>query len=98
MRRRPVPPDATAMLRSRSAPVSSWLNSVNSSPKRGRTIVAEPPVILVVDDVPDNVEIVRVRLESEGYSVIDAGDGEEALARVKAALPDLILLDIMMPK
>ena len=57
-----------------------------------------PPCILVVDDVPDNVEIVRMRLESNGYEVLTAGDGEEALAMVRTVLPDLVLLDIMMPK
>src|SRR5207248_8407721 len=43
-------------------------------------------------------EILRLRLESQGYEVITAGDGEEALAIVRAKLPDLVLLDIQMPK
>jgi adenylate cyclase len=55
------------------------------------------PLILVVDDVPDNVQIVQLRLESRSYKVITAGDGAEALEKVKSALPDLILLDVMMP-
>ena len=58
----------------------------------------EPPLILVVDNVPDNVEILQLRLESQGYDVITAGDGEEALAEIAGKLPDLVLLDIMMPK
>ena len=58
----------------------------------------EPPLILVVDDVPDNVDILQMRLESQGYEVIAAGDGEAALAIVRDKLPDLVLLDIMMPK
>src|SRR5579863_3536750 len=58
----------------------------------------EPPLILVVDDVPDNVEILQLRLESQGYEIITAGDGEEALAVVRDKLPDLVLLDIQMPK
>ena len=58
----------------------------------------EPPLILVVDDVPDNVEILQLRLESQGYEVITAGDGEEALAVIRDKLPDLVLLDIQMPK
>src|SRR5579864_304868 len=58
----------------------------------------EPPLILVVDDVPDNVEILQLRLESQGYEVITAGDGEEALASARSKLPDLVLLDIQMPK
>jgi adenylate cyclase len=58
----------------------------------------EPPLILVVDDVPDNVEILQLRLESQGYEIVTAGDGEEALAVVRDKLPDLVLLDIQMPK
>src|SRR5947208_6094319 len=58
----------------------------------------EPPLILVVDDVPDNVEILQMRLESQGYEVVSAGDGVEALVKTRELLPDLILLDIMMPK
>jgi len=58
----------------------------------------ELPLILVVDDVPDNVDILQMRLESQGYEVITAGDGEAALAVVRDKLPDLVLLDIMMPK
>src|SRR5437879_8609577 len=58
----------------------------------------EPPLILVVDDVPDNVEILQLRLESQGYEVITAGDGEAALAVIRDQRPDLVLLDIQMPK
>lgn len=58
----------------------------------------DPARILVVDDVPDNVEILRMRLESLGYEIVTAVDGEQALAMVRETLPDLILLDIMMPK
>ena len=57
-----------------------------------------PPLILVVDDMPDNIEVVRMRLESKGYEVIAAGDGEAALAAIAAKQPDLVLLDVMMPK
>ncbi len=58
----------------------------------------DPARILVVDDVADNVEILRMRLGALGYEVIVAEDGEQALAKVAAELPDLVLLDIMMPK
>lgn len=58
----------------------------------------DPARILVVDDVADNVEILRMRLDSLGYEVVVATDGEEALATVAADPPDLVLLDIMMPK
>jgi adenylate cyclase len=58
----------------------------------------EPPLILVVDDVPDNVDILQMRLESQGYEVVTAGDGVEALDKTRELLPDLVLLDIMMPR
>jgi adenylate cyclase len=58
----------------------------------------ELPLILVVDDVPDNVEILQMRLESQGYEVVTARDGVEALEKTRELLPDLVLLDIMMPK
>jgi adenylate cyclase len=58
----------------------------------------EPACILVVDDVPDNVDILQMRLESQGYEVSTAGDGVEALAKTRELLPDLVLLDIMMPE
>jgi adenylate cyclase len=58
----------------------------------------DPARILVVDDIADNVEILRMRLSSLGYEVVVAEDGEQALARVRDDLPDLVLLDIMMPK
>jgi class 3 adenylate cyclase/ActR/RegA family two-component response regulator len=58
----------------------------------------DPARILVVDDVPDNVDILQMRLESQGYEVVTAGDGVEALEQTRALLPDLVLLDIMMPK
>ena len=57
-----------------------------------------PPQILVVDDNPTNRDILETRLKANGYEVIQAGDGEEALAVAQAKHPDLLLLDIMMPK
>jgi len=53
--------------------------------------------ILVVDDEPSIVRLVTATLESKGYEVIPAYDGEEALVKVKHHRPDLIILDIMMP-
>jgi sigma-B regulation protein RsbU (phosphoserine phosphatase) len=53
--------------------------------------------ILVVDDVPQNVRLLEVSLRPEGYEVISAYNGQEALDKVDAEHPDLILLDIMMP-
>ncbi len=57
----------------------------------------EQPLILVVDDMPDNVEIAKLRLEKEGYAVATAVDGEQALAAIRELSPDLVLLDVMMP-
>src|SRR5271157_5205061 len=57
-----------------------------------------PPLILVVDDVPDNVDILQMRLEPQGYEVTTAADGVEALDKIRKLLPDLVLLDVMMPK
>ena len=57
-----------------------------------------PPLILIVDDNPANVEILQMRLAANNYEVITAADGEEGLAMARDAQPDLILLDIMMPK
>lgn len=52
--------------------------------------------ILVVDDDPDFVEIMRTILLTEGYEVVTAMNGDQALDQVRAAKPDLILLDVMM--
>jgi adenylate cyclase len=60
--------------------------------------VREHPLILVADDVPENLEIVSMRLATQPYEIVTAVDGEEALAKIAALHPDLILLDIMMPK
>jgi adenylate cyclase len=60
--------------------------------------VRTPPRILIVDDTPANVHILQTRLAAHGYDIVTASDGEEALAAVPAAQPDLILLDVMMPK
>jgi adenylate cyclase len=57
-----------------------------------------PPRILIVDDNETNRDILQSRLETQGYDLRHAADGEEALAAAKELLPDLILLDVMMPK
>jgi adenylate cyclase len=57
-----------------------------------------PPRILIADDQPMNVDILQTRLAVHGYEILTATDGEEALAMARAQQPDLILLDIMMPK
>ena len=57
-----------------------------------------PPRILIVDDNETNRDILAARLATHGYDLSHAGDGEEALEAVKAQQPDLVLLDVMMPK
>lgn len=54
--------------------------------------------IMVVDDDEKVVDLLRITLESEGYEVIPAFDGEDAIKKIENERPDLILLDIMMPK
>lgn len=54
-------------------------------------------VILVVDDDPNSLDIVRTYLESRGYTIATAMDGKEALAKIEEVQPALVLLDVMMP-
>jgi two-component system KDP operon response regulator KdpE len=54
--------------------------------------------VLVADDEPRLVDVVRLNLEIEGYHVIAASNGLEALERLKSNLPDLVVLDVMMPE
>ena len=58
----------------------------------------EPALILIADDNEANRDILARRLKVHGYNLITASDGEQALAAARSMLPDLILLDIMMPK
>jgi len=54
--------------------------------------------ILVIEDEKELAEMMKIVLEKEGYSIELAGDGEEGLNKAKALKPDLITLDVMMPK
>lgn len=58
----------------------------------------KPPLILIVDDDPANLDILQARLAAHNYEILAAADGEEGLNMAKEKQPDLILLDIMMPK
>jgi adenylate cyclase len=58
----------------------------------------KPARILIVDDNETNRDILRTRLGPHGYELLEAADGEETLALAREKLPDLILLDVMMPK
>jgi DNA-binding response OmpR family regulator len=54
--------------------------------------------ILVVDDEPDLLDLATVRLKKLGYEIFEAVDAEEALAILQTNIPDLILLDLLLPK
>jgi DNA-binding response OmpR family regulator len=54
--------------------------------------------ILVVDDEPRLIDLIHLNLELEGFHVLEAANGHEALERLKEDLPDLIILDVMMPE
>ena len=62
------------------------------------TMAEEIKKILVVDDEPDVASLLSLLLKSQGYNVISAGDGQEALEKARTEKPDLMLLDVMLPK
>ncbi|MDO8440567.1 MAG: response regulator transcription factor [Polaromonas sp.] len=70
---------------SRTRPLSQTLDRANSD------------VVLIVDDVPDNLSVLHDALDESGYTVLLATHGEAALQRAGQALPDIVLLDAMMP-
>lgn len=55
-------------------------------------------IVLVVDDEPEIVTGLAAILQADGYAVLTASDGEEALAKAKAERPDVIIADLMLPK
>lgn len=65
---------------------------------RPAQVFSKPPRLLIVDDNAQNAELLTALMEAEGYAVVVATDGQEAMDRVVSAAPDLILLDVMMPK
>jgi two-component system, OmpR family, alkaline phosphatase synthesis response regulator PhoP len=83
------------MLQCAHTPVT--LTGRTGVPRRNRAM-HDPPRILIVDDNATNRDILAVRLATQGYDLHHAADGEEALAAAQKLLPDLILLDVMMPK
>jgi CheY-like chemotaxis protein len=56
------------------------------------------PTVLVADDEPEVLDLVRMLLEWEDYAVVEAMDGQEALEKIRSTYPDLALLDVRMPK
>jgi two-component system phosphate regulon response regulator PhoB len=73
--------------------VGAALASITGSPR-----VSSQATILVVDDERDLVELIRFNLERNRYVVLTAGDGEAALASARADRPDLIVLDLLLPR
>ncbi len=76
------------------------LSSFNSAPDPAldQTLArADNDVVLIVDDVPDNLSVLHDALDESGYTVLVATHGEAALQRAAQALPDIVLLDAMMP-
>jgi two-component system alkaline phosphatase synthesis response regulator PhoP len=59
---------------------------------------AKPKKILIVDDEPDVSSLLTLMLKAQGYNVVTAGDGQEALEKARSETPDLILLDVMLPR
>ena len=54
--------------------------------------------VLIADDEPDILEILKYNLSNEGYEVVTAKDGDEALEKARRTQPDLVILDVMMPR
>jgi DNA-binding response OmpR family regulator len=61
-------------------------------------VMTSPPSVLIVDDEPNIVLSLQFLMKKAGYTVRTAGDGEQALAELSREPPDLVLLDVMMPK
>jgi DNA-binding response OmpR family regulator len=70
----------------------------DTSPMPQSSSSSHSRVVLVVDDEPRLVEAVAMNLELEGFEVCSASDGYEALEKLTAEVPDLVLLDVMMPE
>ena len=84
---------AAEQLRPAGAPGADAPSDLEASPVDDRAAN-----VLVVDDIEDNRELLKRRLEKQGHVVATAEDGKKALAMIEASPPDLVLLDIMMPE
>jgi len=90
--------DARLCITSIEYQVSSIEKSELTSKKLGGYHMTEPKKILVIDDEEDLQKLLKIRLKQENFNVITAGDGDAGIKMAEAELPDLIILDIMMPK
>jgi putative two-component system response regulator len=77
--------------------VPDSLQSNNLRPASSGMLMKDKPVILVVDDQPQNIELLEAYLVPQGYEIVKAASGEEALEKLSGNQIDLILLDVMMP-
>jgi signal transduction histidine kinase/DNA-binding response OmpR family regulator len=78
--------------------VSNALETMGHIPAPAATVEVQPFKILIADDMPDNVTLLSRYMKSEGYCYITASDGIDVLEKARAEMPDLILLDVNMPK
>ena len=81
--------------RGRRGPAGSRSSPRPAGPPSARAV---PPLVLVVDDFPDNREMYVQYLSFSGYRVAEANDGEEALAKAAALLPDVVVMDLALPR
>src|SRR5258706_16223811 len=79
--------------------MNALLNEPKPAPRLpGRDDIGPPAdLVLIVDDVPDNLSVLHDALDEAGYTVLIATSGEAALQRAAQALPDIVLLDALMP-
>jgi len=78
--------------------VAKAIEDLGGAPIAPEAVEEKPQLkILVADDLPDNISLLSRYLQNEGYLCISAANGVEALAKIRAELPDLILLDVNMP-
>ena len=90
---KPVPPEKVRAI------VSRVLDGLQATqPPTAQAAQRAQFKILIADDRPDNLQLLATRLESEGYTFLTATDGEETLRQINSELPDLVLLDVNMPK
>jgi DNA-binding response OmpR family regulator len=87
-----------ASSRSRRPSSSAWVRISRPVRDPAKSAADAPTRILIVDDEPDLLAVLRFGLEAEGFEVIEARDGEQALERARAASPALVVLDLMLPR
>src|SRR5579872_299432 len=79
-------------------PGRSVLSRVAGADERITNMPAKKPTIVAADDDPQLLRLVTRNLQLEGYDVVATSDGQQALERIEEKLPDLVILDVMMPK